>query len=236
MNMTAAQMAALIAAFRTLQPELREWLTSDEAMAATAAIAERLVLSRDQEMRLPTLILRLATGDLAPESFKAEAAQALGVGSDIAEQATKGIAETILAPIAQALRFAGVDIESMGFDAPAAQAVPRERFPMPRPAALPETQAQAPAKTDAPETPAKAKPFMLHEEPQAARPDAIKPSFSFVPDDRAHFGESAPPAKVTIERIVHYANLRSSMTEPSRAKAPAPEGDTIRKPSSKWFA
>ena len=236
MNMTAAQMAALLAAFRTLQPELREWLTSDEAMAATAAIAERLVLSREQEMRLPTLILRLATGDLAPESFKAETARTLDVEPDIAAQATKIVAETILAPVAQALRFAGIDTRSMGFDAPAAQAPQAERFPLPLPAPLPEAPAPVPEKTDAPETPVMAKPFILHEEPKSGRPDTAKPSFSFVPDDRARFAESAPPAKVTIERIVHYTNLRSSFTEPARAKAPAPEGDAIEKPPSKWFS
>ena len=246
--MNAAQLAGLYAAFKTLQPEIREWLTSDEAAAATRLVAERLILSRAQETQLPILILRLVAQDIPPESFKAEVAQALSVTPDIAEQAIAGIAEGVLAPVAQGLRFAGIDISLLGFDAPpiptATPQTPEPMpartmdFPAPEPAPFPaEVSAPEPA-PPAPAAPApqipSITPFIIHAEPKAARAAAPKPSFSFAPQAPARAAESGPAPKVMIERVVHYTNLRSSLTEPSRVRTERREPP--RAPESRWFS
>ncbi len=217
--MTIQQITTLHAAFRTLQPEIREWLTSDEVLAATGAIAERLILSRAQEIQLPLLIVRLVTQNIPPESFKAEVVQALTLSPEVAEQIISSIVETILAPIAPALSFAGVDVALVGFNAPTT------------PFKLPEASPPTPFKYQ--ETNLN-KPFILHEEPPAPRVESPRPSFLFVPSESARFEKTAAPPKVTIERIVHYTNLRSSLTEPN-ASAPANAPTAIQKPNSKWF-
>ncbi len=148
--MNPRNLANLYAIFRTLQPELRAWLTSDEVIALVGTIGQELVLSSDQRTEIPILVLRLVTQDITPESFKAEISQALGVDSRISEQAMKRIAELILAPIAQPLRFNGVDISLVGFDTPASAATPTPE-PMPAPTLIPiPTQAPAPLSNPTP--------------------------------------------------------------------------------------
>ncbi len=231
--MTSLQLAALHAAFRVLQPEIREWLTSDEAMEAIGAVGERLVLSREQKIQLPVLILRLVTQDISPESFKSEIAQALSVAPDIAAQATTMLAETVFAPVAQALRFSGIDTTALGFDSPAAPPAAQTIAPDSNFPTFPKKETQSP-----PSPPSfgeqEIKPFILHKEPKTEQAEAPRPSFSFISESSGAFGESAPAPKVIIERVVHYSNLRSSLTEPRRPRA-EPKMEAIRKPSSRWF-
>lgn len=71
--MTLEQIARLYVIFKTLQPEIKEWIASDDTAAIIQAIAARFVLSDEQEQKLPILILRLVTQDLPlrPAGFPA---------------------------------------------------------------------------------------------------------------------------------------------------------------------
>ena len=116
--MTLEQIARLYVIFKTLQPEIKEWIASDDTAVIIKAIAARFVLSDEQERKLPILVLRLVTQDLPPESFKAELAKELGVDESMAKDITNAIAKDIVGPVAAALRYGGIDTNLLGFNSP----------------------------------------------------------------------------------------------------------------------
>ena len=215
-------LANLYAVFRTLQPELRAWLTSDEVMAAIETIARAFILSKSQERQMPILILRLVTQDIPPESFKAALAERLGVSPDIAAHVAEKMREGILSPVEQVLRFNGVDVGAIGLDAPVtpspvpapmpAAPAPLPVTPQPNPIAPP----ASPNQIDPLPAAAPMQPFILHAEPKAAAPEPIKPSFSFTPPSPTGSGGQRAP-KVIIERVVHYGALITPLNQTSRA-------------------
>lgn len=226
-------LANLYAVFKTLQPELRAWLTSDEAMAVIEAIAGEFVLSKAQERQIPTLILRLVTQDIAPESFKAALAERLTISPDIATQIAESMRTGIFAPVEQVLRFNGVDVSAIGLDTPlrpsdsggqAPLRSPTPPAPAPMPIATPPTPMPPPtlqptptqpASTAPAPTPAPAQPFILHAEPKVSAPEPVKPSFSFTSPTRSDSPRKTSAPKVVIERVVHYGALTTPLNQPT---------------------
>src|SRR3989344_4574291 len=139
--MTLEQIARLYVIFKTLQPEIKEWIASDDTSAIIKAIAARFILSDEQERKLPILILRLVTQDLPPESFKAELAKETGADAELTKNITDTIAKEVIEPIAAALRYSGVNTALLGFNAPATAPHPASEA-MPRP--VPAPQAETP--------------------------------------------------------------------------------------------
>ncbi len=237
--MTLEQIARLYVIFKTLQPEVKEWIASDDTAAIIKAIAARFVLSDEQERVLPILILRLVTQDLPPESFKAELAKETGVDEGLAKNVTEAVAKEIVEPIAAALRYGGVNTGLLGFNAPAVSPADLARqAPRPVPAAVPAAEAVPTAQVPAAETPpaAAAQPFILHEEPRTdAAPLGAGRSFAYAEDAGAAAGKIPP--RVVIERVVHYSQLRTPLNVASGAKASAQgTGAKPKIPQSKWFA
>ncbi len=239
--MTLEQIARLYVIFKTLQPEIKEWIASDDTSAIIKAIAARFILSDEQERVLPLLVLRLVTQDLPPESFKAELAKEMNADADLAKNITEAIAKEIIEPIAPALRYGGVNTALLGFNAPAtaphpaSEAMPRP-IPAPQPP-IPANPVQA-ATENAPEptpAPAAAQPFILHEEPRAAVAQSGARSFSYSPQTDTGV-ESAASPRVVIERVVHYSQLRTPLNIAGTTRN-APEGDRTKPklPQSKWF-
>lgn len=245
-------LANLYAVFRTLQPELRAWLTSEEAMAVIETIATTFVLSKAQERQLPLLILRLVTQDTPPESFKSALAERLGVSRDIAQNIAQAMREGIFSPVEQALRFNGVDTSAIGLDAPlTSMPVPPPPAPAPMPTPMPPPSTPPPITTPPSQKPAPEpapvptppppsptgsggqvppKPFVLHAEPKASAPEPVKPSFSFTPPSPTGSGSQRAP-KVIIERVVHYGALTTPLTTPCGLRRAGPQ-----KPTSDRFS
>lgn len=241
--MTLEQIARLYVIFKTLQPEIKEWIASDDTSAITKAIAARFVLSDDQERKLPILILRLVTQDLPPESFKAELAKEMSVDTDLAKGITEAVAKEIIEPIATALRYSGINTALLGFNAPPTPAHPaNEVVPHATPALQAEppithTQAVAeptPQVAQPPET-SPSSPFILHEEPRAATAQSAGGSFNYSPQVDAGQAGAVPP-RVVIERVVHYSQLRTPLNVATTNKN-IPQGDRPKPklPQSKWF-
>ena len=227
--MTLEQIARLYVIFKTLQPEIKEWIASDDMSAIIKAIAARFILSDEQERKLPILILRLVTQDLPPESFKAELAKETGVDIELAKNITESIAKEVIEPIASALRYSGVNTNLLGFNAPAT--------PTKTPPAAPAPAPQPKIQKSANETPStiESKPFILHEEPRGIA--------NAVPDDGRSFNYSATSEddsknspRVVIERVVHYSQLRTPLNVASISKnTPNNTGVKPQLPQSKWF-
>ncbi len=240
--MTLEQIARLYVIFKTLQPEIKEWIASDDTSALTKAIAARFILSDDQERKLPILILRLVTQDLPPESFKAELAKETGADAELAKNITEAIAKEIIEPIGAALRYGGVNTALLGFNAPATAPHPaNEAVPRPAPTPAPAPHMDAPTnpiqtateKTPEP-PPATAQPFILHEEPRATATQSGSRSFSYSSQEGGGAGTVAP--RVVIERVVHYSNLRTPLNVAS-TNSTTPHGTQPKPklPQSKWF-
>ena len=206
--------------FKNLPPEIQEWLLSDEAAAATAAVAHEFSLSREQLLVLPSIVRRLITQNIQPEQFSATLAEEAGIDPELAKKITEALKEKVLAPIAQPLRFAGIDVDALNGEQSAkrkAQSVYNDEQ-----SARHEAQsAQSVDKTpDAlPQQPVA--PFILHEEETASGP-----SFVFNPGEAPATSSAAP--KVIIERVVHYSNLRTPLNQTTIPKK-------VGLPKTKWF-
>ncbi len=241
--MTLEQIARLYVIFKTLQPEVKEWIASDDTAAIIKAIAARFVLSDEQERALPILVLRLVTQDLPPESFKAELAKETGADAELAKGVTEAIAKEVIGPVAAALRYGGIDTNLLGFNAPAAPAGHAEQA-VPRPAPAPQAEVVTPAQAPAPEAPkpataqppvASQKPFILHEEPQAAASGSSGANRSFSYSPQTETGTKVPP-RVVIERVVHYSQLRTPLNVAGARKSILQgERPQPKMPQSKWF-
>ncbi|MDO8582647.1 MAG: hypothetical protein Q7R63_01505 [bacterium] len=231
--MTLEQIARLYVIFKTLQPEIKEWISSDDTSAIIKAIAARFILSDEQERKLPILILRLVTQDLPPESFKAELAKETGADAELAKNITEAIAKEVIEPIGAALRYSGVNTGLLGFNAPATAPHPASEV-MPRPVPAP----QAPVVETSIIQPAPAvesKPFILHEEPRAAAAQSGARSFSYSPQTDTGTENTASP-RVVIERVVHYSELRTPLNVASTNKNILNgERSKPKLPQSKWF-
>jgi hypothetical protein len=221
--MTTEQIARLYVIFKTLAPEIKEWIASDEASGIMRAMTERFVLSEEQGRMIPILILRLVTQDLAPESFKAELGKSLAIEENLAKGITEALAKEIIAPIASALRYARINTDLMGFNAPAPEhTAPKTTTPAPIP------------KTQQSESPAA--PFVLHEEPRAeTAPRVINTPHSNESDWRIAETEGRPAPRVMIERVVHYSNLRTPLNAAGITEKKIPDRAKPRLPQSKWF-
>lgn len=213
--MTEEQISNLYGTLKTLPPEARNWLTSDEIVAAVAGIAQELVLSRAQEIQIPLLILRLVTQNLPPENFKQEMIEILSINQELAEKIIDALKEKILMPIEKPLNFAGVDINLLRYNAPAAS--PAETFPV----------ITTPSLTP---VPTQNKPFILHEEPSLSPQPS---SFIFNSEDTINQSLQTAPPKVIIERVVHYNTLRTPLTQ--AAVTAKEKAGKITIPKSKWF-
>ena len=211
--MTLEQIARLYVIFKTLEPEIKEWIASDDTSAIIKAIAARFVLSDEQEQKLPILILRLVTQDLPPESFKAELAKEASVDTELAKNITEAITKEVVEPIAAALRYSGVNTGLLGFNAPPTS-----------PSSAPQAD-PIPVKTEsAPETQAPA-PFILHEEPRMAANGMINGT-----------RQATVSPRVVIERVVHYSQLRTPLNTAGGSRIPTAGGQAKPKlPQSKWF-
>lgn len=233
--MTLEQIARLYVIFKTLQPEIKEWIASDDTSAIIKAIAARFILSDEQERVLPLLVLRLVTQDLPPESFKAELAKETGVDADLAKSITEAIAKEIIEPIAAALRYGGVNTALLGFNAPPTSPSGLRGTSAPDPSPTPQAPiVETPIIQPAPAV--ESKPFILHEEPHAVAAQSGARSFSYSPQADAAM-ESAASPRVVIERVVHYSQLRTPLNVAGTARN-APEGERTKPklPQSKWFA
>jgi hypothetical protein len=219
--MTLEQISRLYIIFKTLQPEIKEWIASDAVTAAIEAIARRFVLSNEQSAQLPLLILRLVTQDLAPETLKAELAKEFSLAPDAAKTITEAIAKNIIAPIAPALRFNGIDTNLLGFNASATEnptAAIHESVTIEAADPTPKIQKKEEA----------LKPFILHEEPRPRTESAPGPRSSFIFRPQAEDAHSAAtnaangiaPAHAIIERVVHYSRLRTPLNQAIIAKKP----------------
>jgi len=232
--MTLEHIARLYVIFKTLAPEIKEWIASDDTAAIIKAISARFVLSNEQEPKLPILVLRLVTQDLPPESFKAELIKEVGVDENLAKEITEAIAKEVINPIAAALRYSGVDTNLIGFNAPAPTPTPEPtppiaqaiHNPQPEISATPTTQ-KAEAEKPQSET---IKPFILHEEPTIGRAPSAARTFNY------NQQTEKVPAQVTIERVVHYSNLRTPLNI-ARVNKNTPIGGrgAPKPPQSKWF-
>ena len=123
--MNQERISQLYALFRTLPQEVKDRVSSDEAHEALASLSRTLVLEDAQAAKLPLLVLRLVTQDLAPEAVKGEVGRELAVAADLAERITAEVKNGVLAPVSQALMFTGVDISRLGLDASATTSAPR---------------------------------------------------------------------------------------------------------------
>lgn len=233
--MTAEQITNLYIVFKTLVPEVKEWLTSDEVSGEITTLTKQLVLSDDQEMELPLIILRLVTQNLPPEQFKSVLQETLAIDHALAEKITDALAEKILAPIKQPLQFAGVNIDLLKFDTPR-QSEPDVRQAPKTPPVEPieklESSVQSPASR------VHSKPFVLHEEPSFSRGAENnilepKPSFIFNPAETMNAPRESVPAKVIIERVVHYNQLRTPFNQTGIPKLDSRK--EIKPPKTKWF-
>lgn len=235
--MTLEQIARLYVIFKTLQPEIKEWIASDDTAAIIQAIAARFVLSDEQEQKLPILILRLVTQDLPPESFKAELAKDVGVDEGLAKNITEALVKEVITPIGAALRYGGVDTNLVGFNSPAPRSPNEALAKLGSPQSEVVPPPSTPVKIIEPSVASPSKPFILHEEPQktAVTPNASQ-SFTYAPQ----LGEVADgkiPPRVVIERVVHYSELRTPLNIATTHKdALNPERVKSRIPESKWFA
>lgn len=239
--MTLEQIARLYVLFKTLQPEIKEWIASDEAATILKAIAARFVLSDEQERKLPILVLRLVTQDLPPESFKAETAKETGIDDALAKEITEAVAKEVIGPVAAALRYGGVDTNLLGFNAPPAPpsglrgTSPPETPSQSQPGIQPSPAVQAARAEKIPDEAAAAKPFILHEEPrtETGRAPSAPRAFSYGTQSRT----GPVPPRVVIERVVHYSNFRTPLNVAgTNGGAPAGERPAPKLPQSKWFA
>ena len=227
--MTIEQIARLYVIFKTLEPEIKEWISSDDTAVIVKAIVARFVLSHEQERKVPILVLRLVTQDLPPESFKAELAKELGVDENMAKEMTYAIAKDIIGPIAPTLRYGGIDTNLLGFNAPPTSPSELRRAGAPEPQRIPAPEALIPPKANSPQ------PFILHEEPQINAPTNTGRSFSYTPHINEPTDGKIPP-RVVIERVVHYSELRTPLNVATTHKdALNPERARIKTPQSKWF-
>lgn len=247
--MTLEQIARLYVIFKTLQPEIKEWIASDDTAAIIKAIAARFILSDEQERALPILILRLVTQDLPPESFKAEVTKETGVEAELAKQITEALAKEVIEPIAAALRYGGVDTNLLGFNAPATSpsGLRETSAAAPRPVEQKTTQPTSTPITEKPQmttevtptqtpepAPTIAQPFILHEEPRPTADGTPKTAQSFNYQVQPEAGKIPP--RIVIERVVHYSNLRTPLNVASTNKnVPQGERPKPKLPQSKWF-
>jgi hypothetical protein len=229
--MTLEQIARLYVIFKTLQPEIKEWIASDDTSAIVKAISARFILSDEQERKLPLLILRLVTQDLPPESFKAELIKETDVDAELAKNITEAIAKEVIEPIAAPLRYCGVNTNLLGFNAPATptQTAPIAIAPAPQPAI------QEPTNEAPPTAEVKIKPFILHEEPRATASTVPDGGRSFNYSRGTESSEKNSP-RVVIERVVHYSQLRTPLNIASTNNNILSGGRAQPKlPQSKWF-
>ncbi len=236
--MTLEQIARLYVIFKTLQPEIKEWIASDDTSAIIKAIAARFVLSDEQERKLPILVLRLVTQDVPPESFKAELAKEMGVDTELAKNITEAVAKEVIEPIGAALRYGGVNTALLGFNAPPSAPQAAEQA-TPRPAPAPQIKENAvtsqPVETKPLET-SPSSPFILHEEPRATAGATANGGRSFNYSPESAEGDGKIPPRVVIERVVHYSQLRTPLNVASAQKSTsAHTGVQPKMPQSKWF-
>lgn len=219
--MTTEQINSINISFRSLPEEIKDWLTSKEAGDMMLAVVQQFVLSHNQRLEAPFLLMRLVTQNLAPEQFKSALQETLAIDHALAEKITDALTEKILAPIKQPLQFAGVNIDLLRFDTPHQSEL---------------DAGQQGAQNSTPNI--QNKPFVLHEEPSFSRNAENnilepKPSFIFNPAETRDAPRADAPAKVIIERVVHYNQLRTPLNQTS---APRPnQNKKIETPKTKWF-
>ncbi len=217
--MNPEQVAHLYLALKTLPADAQTWLASDTAAEEIITISKRYVLSDNQEIHLPFMIVRLVTQNIPPENFKQEIMKKLAIDQELADRITDALKEKILMPIEQPLKFAGVDIDLLRYNAPAAS------MALPVPQITP-----SPATTDKSFSAVQDKPFILHEEPSSSPQQS---SFIFNADDTINQSLQTAPPKVIIERVVHYTALRTPLTQ--AAVMIKEKAGRITIPKSKWF-
>ena len=176
---------------------------------------------------------------MPPESFKAELAKETGVDENLATNITEALAKEVIGPVAAALRYARVDTNLLGFNAPAEAARPIEQ-PQPETSPVPATPKPSVA-TEPPVIPTPAptptEPFILHEEPRvnantSASPNR-QPSYAAAPEENL---TGKIPPRVVIERVVHYSALRTPLNTAGRGSAVSHGAKPEPKlPQSKWF-
>lgn len=216
------QIINLYAAVKTLPPEAAAWLTSDDLVIRVTALSKELVLSREQEIQLPLLILRLAAQNLPAENFRQETMDVLNADQKLTDNIVDALKEQIFTPIAEPLMKAGIDIDRLRYNAPGAVPLSPISKKTPETPPLPNTAN---------------KPFILHEEPssfpQKNTASVAAPSFIFSPGDTVNPSLQSAPPKVIIERVVHYSPLRTPLAQPA-AKTKKRNAD-VTVPKSKWF-
>lgn len=238
--MTTEQINSINISFRSLPEEIKDWLTSKEAGDMMLEIIQQFVLSHNQQLAAPFLLMRLVTQNLPPEQFKSTLAEVLAIDHALAEKITDALAEKILAPIKQPLQSAGVNIDLLKFDTPRQSELNAPQAPTPEKIAANQTpqnpQSQSNAQNSAPNI--QNKPFVLHEEPSFSRGAEnnilnTKPSFIFNPAETMNAPRESLPAKVIIERVVHYNQLRTPFNQTSIPKLDSRK--EIKPPQTKWF-
>ena len=216
--MNDEQIASLYTVFKTLPDEVTTWLTSEQVSAALATLGKQYVLSDEQSLELPFLLLRLVTENIPPEQFVGELSRSTSLPTDTVQRITDEIKTTILTPIEKPLRFLGIDIALLKFGATA-------------PAATPPSPIKPIQKTSSSTT----QPFILHEEPSFTPTPQPVLGFTPPPQEVGRFTPPPPttPPKVIIERVVHYSLLYTPFTQASLQKN-RPEKQ-VGVPKSKWF-
>lgn len=224
--MNLEQITNLYTIFQSLSSEIKDWFLEEKTNKDIQGVVRQFVLSDDQALKIPFLLLRLVTQNLPPEQFKAALAEALTIDHALAEKITNALAEKILAPIKDPLKTAGVDIELLKFDTPVNEQIANRKSQIPQPS----VQHLEPG--------IQSKPFVLHAEPSFSRneehtaPDT-KPSFIFNPAETIDAPRASAPAKVIIERVVHYNQLRTPLNQTSIPKPNVKK--EVGVPKTKWF-
>lgn len=116
---TNSNLQDLHAAFASLPPKVKEWLSSEEATYIVGEITYRLGLTQEKVPIIPGLIFRLVTNDVEPLNFMNELAIELGVNFQTAKTIAEDIEKKILRPIERELREAtGLDAKTIYFGRP----------------------------------------------------------------------------------------------------------------------
>ncbi|MEK9183852.1 MAG: hypothetical protein AAB890_02155 [Patescibacteria group bacterium] len=215
--------------FKSLPERIKEWLVSPKAREEFADIISSFNLKEEQELILSRTLLSLITQYLKPESFVNETAANLQIDEPTAKNIAESIEKKMLAPIADDLLVIGIDIKLLRFNAP----TPINRS-FGAASAFAKATADKQSRQDKPfaTTPAENKPFVLHEEKDlkpVAETSGTGASFIFKGLPNA-LPKTSEATKVTIERVVHYSNFRTSLSH-----APLKYHQKIRVPKSKWF-
>gem|GEM_PF-3528376 len=106
----------LLAIFKTLPEDVREWLASERATYSIIDLNKRLNITEERVKIIPRLILRLVTQDLDARDFVSTLAIKLNISDSAAKIITKEIETKILHQVEESLRVgAGVDVGMLHF-------------------------------------------------------------------------------------------------------------------------